>query len=86
MLMSREGDMMSKVVKDLKRQNIRQFSSHRPQISLKLTYSETTVKMCLLIGSFYHPETRKCQIPFEEANCQKGQWLSVLPGVNIKLF
>lgn len=52
----------------------------RLQISPKLSYSESTVKKCLLIGTFYHPETRKCQIPFEEENCPMGQWLSVLPG------
>ena len=52
-------------------------------MSPKKLYSETTVKNCLLMGLFYHPESRKCQIPFEEENCKNGLWLSVLAEVDI---
>ena len=53
----------------------------RSPISPKKAYSDTTVKKCLLMGLFYHPESRKCQIPFEEENCKHGLWLSVLAEV-----
>ena len=58
----------------------------RSQITPKKGYSETTVKKCLMMGLFYHPESRKCRIPFEEGNCENELWLSVLAEVDIKIF